>query len=119
MIQNNGIQKLKSKIQIDLIFKKGRVFKSGALIMHYVNRKDGIENTRIGVGVSKRFVHLAHRRNRIKRQIRAVINLKKGEVLRTFPPGLYLVLYKGDVSVTIEKLEHDFDGLLKSFRGCD
>lgn len=119
MIQNNGIQKLKSKIQIDMIFKKGRVYKSGTLVLHYVNRKDGIENTHIGVGVSRRSVHLAHRRNRIKRQIRAVVNLKKGEVLRTFSPGLYMVLYKGDVSVTKEKLEHDFDGLLKSFSGCD
>ena len=119
MTQSNGIKKLKSKIQIDLVFNKGKAFRSGALIVHFINRKEGLENTHIGVGVSKRSVLLAYRRNRIKRQIRAVIQRQKKEVLRTLPPGFYMVLYKGKISVATNRLEQDFEGLLKHFTEGD
>ena len=119
MIENNDLKKLKSKIQIDRVFSKGNAIKSGALVMHFICEREGLKNTHIGVGVSKRSVQLAYRRNRIKRQIRAIIQQQKKEVLRTLPPGLYMVLYKGRVSVGTKKLELDFEGVLKHFTDCD
>ena len=119
MTRKGGLEKLKSKTQIDLVFKKGKALRSGALVMHFVHPKEEVKKTHIGVGVSKRSVLLACRRNRIKRQIRAVIQKQKEEVLRALSPGFYMVLYKGKLGVASESLSRDFEGLLKHFTGCD
>ena len=89
------------------------------LVMHFVHPKEEAKKTHIGVGVSKRSVLLAYRRNRIKRQIRAVIQKQKEEVLRSLSPGFYMVLYKGKLGVASESLLRDFGGLLNYFTGCD
>ena len=44
MIENNDIKKLKSKIQIDRVFKEGKSIKSGALMMHFIREKDGFKS---------------------------------------------------------------------------
>tara|TARA_B100000925_G_scaffold286120_1_gene263377 strand:+ start:3986 stop:4345 length:360 start_codon:yes stop_codon:yes gene_type:complete len=118
VIENNDIKKLKSKIQIDRVFKDGKSIKSGDLIMHFIREKDEFKSIYIGVGVYKRFVQLAYRRNRIKRQIRAIVQQHKKEVLRSLPPGMYMILYKGKVYVASEMLEKDFEGMLKNFTVC-
>ena len=118
MIENNDIKKLKSKIQIDRVFNKGKAIRSGALVMHFISERKELKKTFIGVGVSKSHVQLAYRRNRIKRQIRAIIQQQKKEVIQTLPPGLYMVLYKGSVSVNTKKLKQDFKGVLKPFTDC-
>ena len=86
--------------------------------MHFIREKDGFKSVYIGVGVYKKFVQLAYRRNRIKRQIRAIVQQHKKELLRSLPPGLYMILYKGKVYVASEKLEKDFEGILKNFTVC-
>ena len=110
------IGRLKSKVQIDLVFKKGKVIKSGVLILHFVEPIDGESGPLLGVGVSKRFVLLAHRRNRIKRQIRGVIQKQRNEVLKVFPTGFYMILYKGKISAETESLHKDIKGLLEWFK---
>ena len=119
MTRKGGLEKLKSKTQIDLVFKKGRAVRSGALVMHFIHLKEEVKKTHIGVGISKRSILQAYRRNRIKRQIRAVIQKQKEEVTRSLSPGFYMVLYKGKLGVTSESLLHDFEGLLNHFSGCN
>ena len=104
------IKKLKSKTQIDRVFKKGRTVKSGVLAMHYIEKGCEQNYVHIGVGVPKRFVLLACRRNRIKRQIRAVIQQQQKEVFEVLRPGYYMILYKGRVVA-------DTDDLFTSLRG--
>jgi ribonuclease P protein component len=88
---------------------------SGALVMHFILPKEKVKITHIGVSVTKRSVLLACRRNRIKRQIRAVIQQQKEKVFQTLPPGFYMVLYKGKIEVSSECLSEDFNGVLKRF----
>ena len=115
MIQESRLEKLKNKIKIDFIFKKGKAVSSGALVMHFILPKEKVKNPHIGVSVTKRSVLLACRRNRIKRQIRAVIHQQKEKVSQTLPPGFYMVLYKGKVEVSYECLSEDFKGVLERF----
>lgn len=115
MIQNVSMEKLKSKFLIDLVFKKGRILKYGYLALHYLEEPAGKEKMFLGVGVPKRFVQLAFKRNRIKRQIRAIIEQHKSELLVGLKPGSYMILYKGKSTVDSHELSKDFKGLLKLF----
>ena len=112
-----GLERLKSKNEIDLVFKKGKSVRSGALIMHFFNPQGVSRKTHIGVSVSKKSELLSYRRNRIKRQIRAMIIQQEKELLYYLPPGFYMVLYKGKVSVSFKSLFQDFQGLINSFAG--
>ena len=51
-----GLERLKGKNQIDLVFKKGKSLRSGALIMHFFTPNDGSRKTHIGVSVSKKSI---------------------------------------------------------------
>jgi ribonuclease P protein component len=113
--RENGLEKLKSKIRIDLVFKRGKAVRSGDLIMHYFIPEKGLEKTHMGVGVPKKFMLMAYRRNRIKRQIRAVIHRREEEIVGSLPPGFYMLLYKGKTGVSTESLSLDFQDLLRNF----
>ena len=117
MNKENGLERLKSKNQIDLVFKKGKAVRSGTLIMHFFYPKEEVKKTHIGVGVPKKSILMAYRRNLIKRQIRAVILQQEKEVLYSLPPGFYMVLYKGKFGVSFKSLFQDFQGLIKGFTG--
>ncbi len=110
-----GLERLKSKNQIDLVFKEGKAFRSGALIMHFFNNKEASKKTYIGVNVSKKSIPLAYRRNRIKRQIRAMIHKQEKVLLFSLPPGFYMFLYNGKFGVSSKSLFQDIQGLIKSF----
>ena len=43
MTRKGGLEKLKSKTQIDLVFKKGKAVRSGALVMHFVHPKEEVK----------------------------------------------------------------------------
>ena len=100
MIENNDIKKLKSKIQIDRVFNKGKAIRSGALVMHFISERKELKNTFIGVGVSKSHVQLAYRRNRIKRQIRAIIQQQKDALMKTLSGQLTEQLSKQTKALT-------------------
>ena len=116
MTSKKSIKKLKSKNQIDLVFKHGKTLKSGLVSMHYVQGKSEIISPLFGVGVPKKNVSLAYKRNRIKRQLRAIIQSHKNQILELFPPGLYMVLYKGSPEVDSKLILKDFKGLIDSFK---
>lgn len=119
MTRKNGLEKLKSKIRIDLVFKRGKAVRSGDLIMHYFIPEKSSEKTHMGVGVPKKFMLMAYRRNRIKRQIRAVIRQREEEIVGSLPPGFYMLLYKGKSGVSSESLSLDLQSLLMNFRVRD
>ena len=109
------IKKLKGKNKIDLVFNKGKSIKSGSLRLHYINKNVNFQNLELGVGVSKKFVILATRRNHIKRQINGVIKRQKLEVFKLLPNGLYMILYIGSLNDDSKSIRKDLKGLLDHF----
>ncbi len=84
--------RLAKKKDFDSVFKKGQHFKEGFLILRIAaNKKD---NSRFGIIVSQKVAKKATARNRIKRQIRAVIRpwlpqiKKRADVVLIALPGL-------------------------------
>lgn len=65
---------LKSK-QFQTVYKKGRSFKSGYLVVYRC--PNGIEATRIGFAISSRKMRLATARNRLRRLLREVFRKHK------------------------------------------
>ena len=107
MVTGRPIKKLKSKILIERIFKKSKKIRSGTLILHYLLDEKGQNSIYIGVGVSKKNLSLAVRRNRVKRQLRACIGVHHELILDRFAPGLYMFLFKGKKSVSSKYLEQE------------
>ena len=115
MIQNREVKKFKSKAKIDLVFRRGKLIKSGSLTLHYINKYHSYQNLEVGVGISKKVVLSATRRNRIKRQINGVIKRNKIELLNVLPDGLYMIVYKGNIIVSSENIRKDLMELLEIF----
>ena len=115
MTQESGLKKLKSKGKISNLFIKGKMFGFGNLVMHYHCPKEEKGKMYMGVGVSKRFLNKAFLRNRIKRQIRALIKKKQNYILQLLPFGSYMILYNGKHLSDFKDLSYDFEGLLKLF----
>lgn len=84
--------------------------------MRYVEGKGEVISPLFGVGVPKKNVSLAYKRNRIKRQLRAIIQSHENEILEFFPPGLYMILYKGNQEIDSKLILKDFKGLIDSFK---
>lgn len=109
------IKKLKGRNKIDLVFRKGKTIKSGGLRLHYINKNVNFQNLEFGIGVSKRFVLLSTRRNRIKRQINGVIKRQTLEVFKFLPDGLYMIVYIGSLNYDSKSIWKDLKGLLDHF----
>ena len=113
MSQLKNIKRLRGKKEIDLIFKKGKSINSGMLRLRFIENKENRNCVSIGVGVSKRFVFLAHNRNRVKRQMRAVIKNKEADLLEVLPAGYYMFLFGGSAPVSTPVLTLDFVQLVE------
>ncbi|XCI75264.1 MAG: ribonuclease P protein component [Flavobacteriales bacterium] len=71
-------ERLRGKICIEALFKKGRSFSNDSLRIIYIeHRLQGPDRSKIGVSVSKRFFKRAIDRNRIKRLLRVSYRLNK------------------------------------------
>ena len=114
MIQNREVKKFKSKAKINLVFRRGKLIKSGSLTLHYINKYHSYQNLEVGVGISKKVVLSATRRNRIKRQINGVIQRHKVELLNVLPDGLYMIVYKGNFTVNSDSIWRDLKELLEN-----
>tara|TARA_X000000950_G_scaffold103345_1_gene130397 strand:- start:801 stop:1160 length:360 start_codon:yes stop_codon:yes gene_type:complete len=108
------IKKLKNKIHIDDVFKKGKQLRSDLLVLRYLKDIEVKEAIFIGVAVSKRDVFLAVERNRVKRQIRASVQLYKKLIEEKLPCGYYMFLYKGKLDHSSEELSKTVAKLLDS-----
>jgi ribonuclease P protein component len=71
-------ERLKSRKQIDLLFKKGASFNAGVLkVFHQLHEQDREEPLQFGVGAGTRYFKKAVHRNHIKRLIREAWRLQK------------------------------------------
>ena len=79
------LEKLKSKKQIDLLFKEGRSVVAFPLRVKYqfLSVAEARAPVQAGVSVSKKSFRHAVDRNRIKRLIREAYRLQKGTLLQT------------------------------------
>jgi ribonuclease P protein component len=86
-------ERLKSRKQIDSLFRSGKSFAVYPLRVFY--RWEGVTPTRVGVGAPKRHFKRAVDRNRIKRLLREGYRLQK-ESLSGVAPGLHVfIIYTG------------------------
>ena len=119
MTLESGLKKLKRKGKISNLFIKGKVFGFGNLVIHYHCPKEEKGKMYLGVGVSKKCLTKAFLRNKIKRQIRALIKKKDNDILQLLPFGSYMILYNGKHLSDFKDLSYDFEGLLKLFSDLD
>lgn len=99
-------ERLKSRKQIEALFRSGKSFNVFPLRVFYRWEGEGIP--RVGVGAPKRHFKRAVDRNRIKRLLREGYRLQK-QVLSDAPPGLHVfIVYTGkelpDQTGVIEKI---------------
>ena len=114
MSELTEIRKLKNKILIDRVFKKGNQIHSGSLAMHYLKNQKN-RGIYISVAVSKKEVCLAVSRNGIKRKIRACIALYQLLIKKKLISGYYMVLYKENNSEPSSSLSKNFKELIERF----
>lgn len=75
-------ERLKSRKQIDSLFKEGKGFSVFPVrVMYQVTRPEADSSLQIGVTASKRYFKKAVDRNRIKRLLREAYRLQKEELL--------------------------------------
>ena len=87
-------EKLKNKIDISLLFEKGKWFSYKELSIISIP-KDNLENQKVGVSVSKKFFKKAVDRNRIKRLLRESYRLHKPLFIKTFGEhSLNMIFYR-------------------------
>ena len=110
------IKKLKNKILIDRVFKKGQHIQSGSLAMHYLKSEENNESIYINVAVSKKEVCLAVNRNGIKRKIRASIILNRLPIKKKLISGYYMILYKKKKGLTSSSISKNLEQLIKKFK---
>ena len=119
MTLGSGLKKLKSRGKINNVFNKGKMFGFGNLVIYYHCPEKEKKKMYLGVGVSKKFLTKAFLRNRIKRQIRALIKKKHKDIIRFLPFGSYMILYNGKHISDFKGLSYDFEGLLGLFSDLD
>lgn len=89
-------ERLRLRKDFDKVFREGKVVQNDYLVMLY--RKNGLEYSRIGIVVKRRFGK-AHDRNKVKRWIREIYRRWKSE----FPKGYDYVF------LTRKKLSDEFE----------
>lgn len=109
------IRKLKNKILIDRVFKKGEQIQFGSLAMQYLKSEKNDGSIYINVAVSKKEVSLAVNRNCIKRKIRASIILNELPIKKKLISGYYMILYKEKKGLTSSSISKNLEQLIKRF----
>lgn len=86
-------EKLKSKSEIELLFKKGKWISSGKVRLIVNKKNENFTNTKVGVSVSKKFFKKAVDRNRIKRLLREFYRLNKSLFIEKFGTQASIMLF--------------------------
>ena len=110
--------RLKRKKDFRWVLKKGKGFKEGFLFLKIT--KNGLKNSRFGFIISKKVSNKATIRNKIKRQLRGLIQLKL-KTIKTGFDGALMVL-PGAKKKNFQEFRNSLDkilirsGILKTIR---
>lgn len=113
MKNNSSLIRLKGKKTINLLFNKGKTFRSKQFLLKILKTSDSEIPFRCGVSVGKRDFKKAVDRNRIKRQLRNV--LQKSQENLPYK-GLYMLVYKGFGLPETSVLSKELCSLLKKIK---
>ncbi len=100
--------KLKKKKDFENVFKRGKGFKQGFLYLKIVKNK--LKTSRFAVVVGKNFSKKAVERNKIKRQIKEIIQANLPEIKPAID-GVIVVLSK--TKINFPELKKTIDKLFK------
>lgn len=105
-------EKLKSKTEIDLLFKKGKWVTVGNIRMIYAPSES---STKLGVSVSKRYFKKAVHRNRAKRLLREAYRLDKGSFKERFGENVNAMIFwvSPILPKNLEEVQGFYDKLCK------
>ena len=123
-MKNSGYpknEKLKQKKEISLLFEKGKWKTRGKIRMIVLKIEDSnpeitIDNSKIGVSVSKRFFKKATDRNRIKRLLRECYRLNKDIFKEKFGENSLVMLFwnSPEKPYHYKEVEEEFVNLCQS-----
>ena len=80
---------LKKEKDIERVFKKGKSFKEGFLVLKIIN--NDLENSRFGFVVSTKISKKASLRNKIKRRLRELVRARLKKI-KTGADGLFVAV---------------------------
>ena len=106
-------QRICNKKDIELLFGKAESVRNGAIILRYIFRESGNNESRqqVLIVVPKKRVRKAVDRNRIKRQIREIYRLNQEAFKVDNPTGKTLLMaciYVGQVEADYHELEKNY-----------
>jgi len=104
--------RLKKKKDFENVFKKGRSFKEGFLVLKIVDNKS--DKIRFGFIVSQKISKKATRRNKIKRQISELIRFKI-KTIKKRVDGILITL-PGIEEKNFSEINENIDKLFKKAR---
>jgi ribonuclease P protein component len=100
--------RMRSKFDFEAIFAVRRSVSNSNLIVY--GRKNSLENSRLGLSVSKKLAGNAIVRNRLRRRIKEAYRLLKPQL----PKGLDLVVIpRSKIDISFEQLQSDLLDLAK------
>ena len=105
-------EKLKSKTEIESLFRKGKWVTVGSLRMIYTPSES---TTKVGVSVSKRYFKKAVHRNRAKRLLREAYRLNKASFKERFGENVNAMLFwvSPILPKSLEEVQSFYDKLCK------
>lgn len=109
-------EKLKSKSEIDLLFKKGKWISSGSVRLIVLKSNADFSNTKVGVSVSKKFFKSAVDRNRLKRLLREYYRHNKSLFVELFGEKASIMLFwvSRNMPDKYQSIEQELNTLLNS-----
>ena len=110
-------EKLKSKKQIEALFKKGSSVSCFPLRLVYMEiPEEDLFTHKVGVSVSKKDFNTAVSRNHIKRLLRESYRLNKDKYFNNIPTQYaFMILYIGTDMPTYNIIETKMEMLFKAF----
>ena len=101
--------RLKKKKDFERVFKKGRLFKEGFLILRIA--ENGLKSSRFGFVISRKVSREAAKRNKIKRRLRELVRIKLTKI-KTGIDGVIVVIPGFEVN-NFQQLEKSVNKLFK------